>query len=83
MSAMAQWFNPHSPCRGCGRKAAGTLMGYNNQDLGCHCRPCADKAIKKAHKKHGQFAPDSVVDYNVEYSKACKAAIEERFAEKT
>lgn len=83
MSTMAQWFDPYSSCRVCGKKAAGILMGYNNQNLGSHCRPCAEKAIKRAHKKHGQFAPDSVVDYNAEYSKACQAAIAERFADKT
>ena len=58
MSNFAQWFSSLGLCKNqCGKSATGTLMSHRNDNLGSFCKLCADKLIKKAHRK-GDFYPD-------------------------
>lgn len=57
----AQWFEATGKCR-CGKPATGILRSfYGNSSLGAHCKPCADKAIKAAHRK-GKWEPDAALE---------------------
>lgn len=60
----SQWFLPNLPCGHCGKKSSGILYGYKNASQGAFCEPCANKLIKKAHKR-GNFWPDFVYENNL------------------
>lgn len=54
----AQWFQPLGKCLGgCGKDATGTMRGFRNDNRRPYCKRCAEREIKRAHKR-GHFAPD-------------------------
>lgn len=58
----AQWFDPLGTCK-CGKAASGEVRSfYGNSVVARTCRPCGEKMIKAAHRKHKAFEPDLVID---------------------
>lgn len=52
-----RWFEDLGRCV-CGKPATGVLRGPRNESYGTHCRPCAEKRIKKAEREREREAKE-------------------------
>lgn len=57
MTEPAQWFDEYGHCA-CGKPAVGILRGVRNENLGPHCKRCAERRIRAGRAEREEKARD-------------------------